>query len=1384
MTTRRMTIDEAIADFHALFVLDERGGRLRDVDEYQRRFPGFEEVVRAQYAFLSGDAEAAQVDLFQTAELAPSDLEMGRPSDLGPYRILRLLGRGAQGTVYLAQHRILGRKVALKVLANKWLFSKGHQKRFEREARAASRLDHPGVCSVYDYGQEADVDYIAMRYVEGEPLSVALRDADARRAMEARVPSHGIEAPRSSAALPLRPTTPRDLETLLAFFQYAAEALQAAHDAEIVHRDIKPGNIMVTPELAPVLLDFGLARDDQGEPDGATRTGDLIGTRGYMAPEQVHSRATLDARVDVYALGVVLYECLTLSRPHAQPTWEALLHAVTHEPAPDVRVLNPSIPRDVAVIVQTALEKDPARRYRSARAFADDLRRVRVGEAILAQPPGVSVRLVRWVQRKARTLVVVATTVLAIGFVFSSISGVRLYLAARTKERIQTERVDYERESRTALARPYRLSSRIDLQGRAIEPVDVQDAIRSAIRTLAQGGVDVYAAEGAGGSREAVALEPELRTRTCWLLFRLVEDVDELQGFRKRAAQRDGSDSVGGLDPENFVRARDGAARLLDEHLDSHSARVWDAYKRDEPVDGASFRHVSAAVLGSSEPLSLLMLSHVAWGKGEKALARQALQADVTSQTHREDVSSSIDDPTVRSTYFLEQGSVLMHAGQLEAAEGAFSQAKASSTSSSFVALVNMAKLEVKRDRFADAAGHLRKALELDPNDPVALTSLASLATYSRDFAGAIDLAEAAIAADGDYAFAYLELGRALLGSERVREGLNALHTARLRSSEGDRMTDHIDLTLGEFYDVRAVDHHVAQMLAESADPWWLSILASTRTQLEGPYAGLAVAESGLAIHPHDEALMMRRAEAYVFANEPEIALASLDLVLELHPEAAMAHYWSARCLEKLRRPADAAREYITACTLDSNLFAHCAEFVSIHADPASIDEFMNAMVEQRVPVPDQVLARARPYDEAVNGLSNVFRDVQTARRQSHKEFHRVLPVLFGIREMPPNESFGDWVSSMKSQDELALSALRVIDAALERDDARAVFGELQGEIGSISDPGLRCFAQGYAALALGDYARAADRLVEWLYFREDEPNAVRRALDLLLRLGDSDRAVQVVDTLRIHEDDRFRSTVARTYLADARAEALRRLSAFDVTDTGQYVIFANHELFTGAPLRALDWLERLPCHQRSSVEARCVRAEALAMLGDLGGALDVLEQLSSSTPDGRLSSVLRALEYAHRGNADVELTRIVRQCLEGRIDEGAARFVESWSAMDAHEREERARRICRDAPAFALARGLATWAFRKRTPMDARDRAAQCVLDLLEAHSTDCREKLTSADREARERSIFELRSVLTDPRFAELRRPQSMHAFGARGAAYFENVRRALGAKLVRRT
>lgn len=367
---------------------------------------------------------------------------------LDDFEIVREIGRGGMGVVYEAIQHSLGRRVALKVLPiGPWTTAE-RRARFEREARLAARIRHPGIARILAVGSTEDRQYYAMDLVEGSTLSAAIRRvglADSHR-VASKLTAADLHAALGSETSFVR--------AAVDIVRQVARALDNAHGHGVLHRDVKPSNIMLDAAGLPVLVDFGLAQDAEG--DSASRTGSYVGTPLYMAPEQARGAGdAIDARTDVHALGATLFELLTGHPPFAPRGSStgpaAALAAILTAPAPDPRRHDRGLPRDLSSVCLRALEKDPARRYPSADAFADDLDNVLGDRPVLARRPSALRHLNAWRRRHpmGAASLVAGLAVLGIGLAVFALVTVDL-VSREALARDARERGDYRTSIRAA----------------------------------------------------------------------------------------------------------------------------------------------------------------------------------------------------------------------------------------------------------------------------------------------------------------------------------------------------------------------------------------------------------------------------------------------------------------------------------------------------------------------------------------------------------------------------------------------------------------------------------------------------------------------------------------------------------------------------------------------------------------------------------------------------------------------------------------------------------------------------------------------------------------------------------------------------------------------
>ena len=311
----------------------------------------------------------------------------GHPADVlidfGDYELLEEIGRGGQGVVYRARQKSLNRTVALKVIGLGQWATKAHVKRFRLEAEAAASLDHPCIVPIYEVGEREGSCYFSMKFIEGGQLDEVAKS---------------------------KPISPRQAAGLIAKL---ARTVHYAHEHGILHRDIKPGNVLIDTKGEPHLTDFGLARLVEAE-STLTRTMDVMGTPSYMAPEQAAGQnQQLTSATDVYGLGAVFYQLLTGHPPFAGPTTYETVRLVLESEPRQPRLWNPKIDRDLSTICLKCLEHDPQRRYGSALALAEDLERWMRHEPIRARHAGVFTRGKKWLRRNRTTAAFI--TVVAVG---------------------------------------------------------------------------------------------------------------------------------------------------------------------------------------------------------------------------------------------------------------------------------------------------------------------------------------------------------------------------------------------------------------------------------------------------------------------------------------------------------------------------------------------------------------------------------------------------------------------------------------------------------------------------------------------------------------------------------------------------------------------------------------------------------------------------------------------------------------------------------------------------------------------------------------------------------------------------------------------------------
>lgn len=365
--------DAALEVVYAEFVACEEAGQTADIPLWLERFPALRERLERLlrlHAVLGGESPAGEPDGPGPGSGRLQEREHELPLGVcGPYELLEEIARGGMGIVYRARQTSLGRTVAVKVLQSQAV-THDERGRFHGEAAAIASLQHPGIVQIFEVGTHQGTDYLSMEFVPGGSLDKQIRS---------------------------REWTNPDIARLMALL---AEAVEHAHQHGIVHRDLKPANVLIDRSGSPKIADFGLAKRWQQAFDRKTQTGAIVGTPGYMSPEQAGGKhRQVSPATDIFSLGVILYELLTGRLPfEAETTLETLALIAAHEPVLPSRIA-PERPRDLETICLKCLNKLPEERYPTAGALAEDLRRFLDHRPILARRATLWERSVRWMYR-------------------------------------------------------------------------------------------------------------------------------------------------------------------------------------------------------------------------------------------------------------------------------------------------------------------------------------------------------------------------------------------------------------------------------------------------------------------------------------------------------------------------------------------------------------------------------------------------------------------------------------------------------------------------------------------------------------------------------------------------------------------------------------------------------------------------------------------------------------------------------------------------------------------------------------------------------------------------------------------------------------------------
>ncbi|HEX5051374.1 MAG TPA: serine/threonine-protein kinase [Planctomycetota bacterium] len=832
---------------------------------------------------VAGEGQSAAARL--VAPAAPATTIAG-------YRIEHELGRGGMGVVYAATRLTDGRRAAVKVLPPARSLSNTATTRFRREASILQRLEHPGIVRVFDIAEAGEQLHFAMELIDGAPLDRVIARLRVRPAatLGAADLHQAIAAELGEAPVVASASAPDYTSAVVDLIAAVADALEHAHRQGVVHRDVKPANILVRANGRPVLTDFGIAHAD--ELPTITRTGDFAGTPYYVSPEQaMASRVAVDHRTDVFSLGVTLYELLTLRRPFdGKTTQEVLGRILAKEPLDPVRV-QPGLPPALSAIVFRALEKDPDARYPSAAACAADLRALLARGSVVARRLPSPLRALRWARRRPLQASLLAATALLLGAIGTLVVQAPAIAAANERERAARLEDLLDRAFLEVTERGGRAGLAIAEQALALAEAS-EEALYAVCLTLTQLGRPEEALARLQQAATVPATRGQLLLRS-WLL--------QQTGRTAEAAQ---------------VQADAGLPATPLEHFLAGSIHLVAAERGDAGRLRPAFDQLLAAVLTDPAPRRLhhALLAHIAGHLHERTVAPRvatALQQLWPRSAHAWFWSGfafgALDVPAAISAYrktveldpefelaWENLGSNLEQAGQDAEGEQCLRRAIALQPASR-VAHYNLGVVLDKTGRFEEAAAAFERALALDPSYAEAHCNLACIMLRNGNLVDASAHFEAALAAREDYPEAHLNFANALRSRNQPLEAIAHLQRAIELRPEYAKAHVLLAMVLQEEGEEQAAFEHWSKCIALA--PKVVGIHQLLMDALRKAQRWPALAQESLRWAEQDPREPARWQEMLAVLAEPEFVATTLEFgrVLafvrsasaELSPEAA-----------------------------------------------------------------------------------------------------------------------------------------------------------------------------------------------------------------------------------------------------------------------------------------------------------------------------------------------------------------------------------------------------------------------------------------------------------------------------------------------------------------
>ena len=822
------------------------------------------------------------------------------------------------GEVYCARDEKLGREVALKILPAELASSPEALRRFEQEARAASALNHPNIVTIYEISQSEKFAWIAMELVDGEDLrTISNRE-------------------------------PLSLKNAMRIATKVADGLAAAHERGVVHRDLKPDNVMVTPDGFVKILDFGLAKqirtlasDDTTMPH--TSPGTIFGTVGYMSPEQATGRE-MDARADQFSFGVMLYELLTRVRPFEKETKTETLASILRDQIPPPSAINEAIPRELDRIIARCLAKIPRERYASTRDLASDLREVRDSftqtsierRAVTARMTAPVSRSIYW------ALAAVIVVALAGAYMMwkrrdstrqiTSIAVVPFRdLGATPEGRVFADGISEMVATRLAQVRELRVASPFD--GAPIGEADdvrliaKRTGVHAVVRgTVQRGGDDVRVTVSLIDARDGGTLAASTVTRPATDLFALQDTVaDDLLRVLGRAAPPRAQVAQATLGPEDqrrFTEAVGLLQRARDEQSVDRAIASLESILRNARESGSVNALLARALLYKS------------------TLARRPALVEQATVYATRGVALGGNDPEAHTTL----GQLQNASGRHEDAVSSFQRALALRPNDPR-ALLGLAQAFERQGRAADADAMYRSGLSVRPDSAGALIRYGSFCHRQSRYAEAVTYFRKVTELDPELANAHMNLGASLLALGRHDEALAAFQKSiSLRpSAAGISNVGTLQFSLGRYADAKESYEHATQ-LAPSDFVVWANLGDACRwtpgqdaRATEAYTRAVSLARDALEVNPKDAYARSVLALSLARTGKTNDAQSEIRRALEIDPTNASVLYKTA-VISLLGGHSDRAISWVERAVANgysSKDLEQDPEFKALHDQPS-----------------------------------------------------------------------------------------------------------------------------------------------------------------------------------------------------------------------------------------------------------------------------------------------------------------------------------------------------------------------------------------------------------------------------------------------------------------